>query len=154
MPLTKSDIPDLLLPGLKADFALAYRNELANSVTERIATVVNTTMPVQKYAWLGAVPPMREFIDEQVIPREDLARDGAECRIGEAFLAEQARDLRKGEQSHRPGVAPSAIYASGFPVRRRSDGRAPAARGRALLGLRPPLAPARLGAARDGISRG
>lgn len=65
MALTKSDIPDLLLPGLKAEFALAYKAELDNSVAEQIATIISTTMPVQKYAWLGAVPPMREFIDER-----------------------------------------------------------------------------------------
>lgn len=65
MALTKNDIPDLLLPGLKAEFAMAYRNELDHSVVEKVATVVNTTQPVQKYAWLGTVPPMREFVDER-----------------------------------------------------------------------------------------
>lgn len=65
MPLTKSDVPDLILPGLKADFALAYRNELEHSFAETIATVINTTMPMQRYGWLGAVPPMREFVDER-----------------------------------------------------------------------------------------
>ncbi|MFZ4508375.1 MAG: Mu-like prophage major head subunit gpT family protein [Fimbriimonas sp.] len=65
MALTKSDIPDLLLPGLRADFAVAYRNELDTSIAERIATVVSTTVPAQKYAWLGSPPPMREFIDER-----------------------------------------------------------------------------------------
>jgi phage major head subunit gpT-like protein len=65
MPLTKSDVPDLILPGLKADFALAYRTELETSTAERIATVINTTVPAQKYGWLGAVPPMREFVDER-----------------------------------------------------------------------------------------
>lgn len=65
MALTKSDIPDLLLPGLKAEFAEAYRTELDNSVADKIATIINTTLPVQKYAWLGTVPPMREFIDER-----------------------------------------------------------------------------------------
>ena len=65
MALTKSDIPDLLLPGLRAEFAQAYRSELDTSVAERLATVVSTTMPVQRYAWLGAVPPMREFLDER-----------------------------------------------------------------------------------------
>lgn len=65
MALTRSDIPDLLLPGLKAEFDLAYRNELDQSTIEQIATVVNTTQPVQKYAWLGSTPPMREFIDER-----------------------------------------------------------------------------------------
>lgn len=65
MALTKSDIPDLLLPGLKAEFELAYRSEIDLSTAEQLATVINTTMPVQKYAWLGAVPPMREFLDER-----------------------------------------------------------------------------------------
>jgi phage major head subunit gpT-like protein len=65
MALTKSDIPDLLLPGLKAEFALAYQSELDNSVADKIATIINTTMPIQKYAWLGTIPPMREFVDER-----------------------------------------------------------------------------------------
>lgn len=65
MPLTKSDLPDLLLPGLRAEFAQAYRNEIEGSQAERLATVVSTTMPVQRYAWLGMVPPMREFLDER-----------------------------------------------------------------------------------------
>ncbi len=54
-----------MLPGLKAEFALAYQEQLNNSVTERLATIINTTQPIQKYAWMGTVPPMREFIDER-----------------------------------------------------------------------------------------
>ena len=65
MALTKSDIPDLLVPGLKAEFGEAYRSELDHSIAERIATVISTTQPSQKYAWLGSVPPMREFLDER-----------------------------------------------------------------------------------------
>lgn len=65
MALTKSDIPDLLIPGLKAEFGEAYRSELDHSIADRIATIINTTMPSQKYAWLGSVPPMREFLDER-----------------------------------------------------------------------------------------
>ncbi len=65
MPLTKSDIPELLLPGLKTEFELAYRAEVSDSIAEKLATVVNTSMPIQKYAWLGATPPMREFVDER-----------------------------------------------------------------------------------------
>ncbi|MCE9558775.1 MAG: Mu-like prophage major head subunit gpT family protein [Armatimonadetes bacterium] len=65
MAITKSDIPDLLLPGLKTEFELAYRSELSNNIVERVATVVNTTLPVQRYAWLGATPAMREFTDER-----------------------------------------------------------------------------------------
>jgi phage major head subunit gpT-like protein len=44
---------------------MAYRTELDNSVAEKIATIINTTLPVQKYGWLGTVPPMREFVDER-----------------------------------------------------------------------------------------
>lgn len=65
MALTKSDIPDLLLPGLRTEFELAYRSQVEDSIANTIATVVNTTQPVQKYAWLGAAPPMREFLDER-----------------------------------------------------------------------------------------
>jgi phage major head subunit gpT-like protein len=65
MPVTKSDIPDLLLPGLKAEFQQAYRSENDQSIAEKITTVINTTLPVQKYPWLGSTPPMREFIDER-----------------------------------------------------------------------------------------
>lgn len=65
MALTKSDIPELLLPGLKTEFELAYRSEMDSSVADKIATVINTTQPIQKYAWLGSTPPMREFIDER-----------------------------------------------------------------------------------------
>lgn len=65
MSLTKSDIPELLLPGLRTEFAQAYRSSLDTSVADQIATVINTTMPIQKYAWLGATPPMREFVDER-----------------------------------------------------------------------------------------
>lgn len=65
MPLTRSDIPHLLLPGLRADFDLAYRSELDASVADKIATVVSTSLPAQRYGWLGATPPMREFVDER-----------------------------------------------------------------------------------------
>lgn len=65
MALTRSDIPDLLIPGLKTEFELAYRAQTQDSIADQIATVVNTSMPVQKYGWLGATPPMREFIDER-----------------------------------------------------------------------------------------
>ncbi|MDX2064712.1 MAG: Mu-like prophage major head subunit gpT family protein [Fimbriimonadaceae bacterium] len=65
MPVTTSDISALVLPGLRAEFALAYRNALDDNLADRIATVINTTLPNQTYAWLSAAPPMREFIDER-----------------------------------------------------------------------------------------
>lgn len=65
MALTRSDIPDLLIPGLKTEFELAYRAQVQDSIADQIATVVSTSLPVQKYGWLGATPPMREFLDER-----------------------------------------------------------------------------------------
>ena len=65
MALTKSDIPDLLLPGLKAEFALAYRNEQQADVVSQLATVIQTTQPIQKYPLLDNAPAMREFVDER-----------------------------------------------------------------------------------------
>ena len=66
MAVTTSDVPQLLLPGLRAEFATAYHSQLDNSVADQIATVINTTQPLQRYAWLGAPPAMREFLDERV----------------------------------------------------------------------------------------
>ncbi len=65
MALTKSDIPDLLLPGLKAEFSLAYRNEQEADVVSKLATVIQTTQPVQRYPLLDNAPAMREFADER-----------------------------------------------------------------------------------------
>lgn len=93
MPLTKSDIPDLLLPGLKAEFAHAYRNELDNSIAEKLATVINTTLPSQKYAWLGTVPPMREFIDERRPSGLAAYSQTIEDKVFESTLAVDRRAL-------------------------------------------------------------
>ncbi|MCW5945919.1 MAG: Mu-like prophage major head subunit gpT family protein [Fimbriimonadales bacterium] len=65
MPITKSDIPNLLLPGLRTEFDLAYRKRAETGVAQQIATIVNTTIPQQKYAWLGSTPTMNEFVDER-----------------------------------------------------------------------------------------
>jgi phage major head subunit gpT-like protein len=65
MAITKSDIPSLLLPGLKTEFDLAYRQRVDSGVANLIATTITTTNPSQKYAWLGAMPGMQEFVDER-----------------------------------------------------------------------------------------
>jgi len=65
MAITKSDIPSLLLPGLKTEFDLAYRKRIDSGVAQLIATTITTTNPTQKYAWLGATPGMQEFVDER-----------------------------------------------------------------------------------------
>jgi phage major head subunit gpT-like protein len=65
MAITKSDIPNLLLPGLRTEFDLAYRRRVDDGVAAQIATVISTTNPTQKYAWLGSSPAMQEFLDER-----------------------------------------------------------------------------------------
>jgi phage major head subunit gpT-like protein len=65
MAITKSDIPSLLLPGLRTEFDLAYRSRVEHGVARQIATYITTTVPVQKYGWLGSTPTMREFLDER-----------------------------------------------------------------------------------------
>jgi phage major head subunit gpT-like protein len=65
MPIAKSDIPNLLLPGLRTEFDLAYRKRADTGIAQQIATIINTTIPLQKYAWLGSTPTMSEFIDER-----------------------------------------------------------------------------------------
>jgi phage major head subunit gpT-like protein len=65
MAITKSDIPDLLLPGLRTEFDAAYRQRIEDGVVPEIATIVNTTVASQKYAWLGSAPTMQEFNDER-----------------------------------------------------------------------------------------
>lgn len=128
MALTKSDIPDLLLPGLRAEFELAYRNELSESVAERIATVVSTTMPVQKYPWLGATPPMREFVDERRPAGLNSYSVSIEDKTFEASIAVERRaieddqldlirlrirDLASRVASHRHQIVVEAL-AAGF----------------------------------------
>jgi len=93
MALTKSDIPDLLLPGLKAEFAQAYKTELDNSVADKIATIINTTLPVQKYTWLGTVPPMREFIDERQPSGLSAYTVSIEDKVFESSLAVDRRAI-------------------------------------------------------------
>ena len=64
MAIVKSDIPRLLEAGLRAVFFDAY--EAAPVSWEQIATVVPSEQDTEKYAWLGAVPKMREFKDERL----------------------------------------------------------------------------------------
>ncbi len=66
MPLVRSDLLSLIEAGLRTEFFRAYRQLSESSIVSRIATVVRTNLPTQKYGWLGSVPAMREFIDERV----------------------------------------------------------------------------------------
>ena len=64
MPLTRSDMPTLLEDGLKTVFFEALDATIGDY--ERIATIVPSESDQENYAWLGAVPAMREFTDERM----------------------------------------------------------------------------------------
>lgn len=64
MPLTKSDMPNLLEDGLKTVFFEALDSAIGEY--ERVATVVDSSNDEESYPWLGAVPGMREFKDERM----------------------------------------------------------------------------------------
>lgn len=63
MTLVKSDIPALLTAGLKTAFFQTF-GETA-SQWDRVATTVPSTHDTESYAWLGALPGVREFVDER-----------------------------------------------------------------------------------------
>ena len=64
MPLTRSDMPTLLEDGLKTVFFEALDATIGDY--ERIATIVGSESDQENYAWLGAVPAIREFKDERM----------------------------------------------------------------------------------------
>jgi phage major head subunit gpT-like protein len=66
MPLVRSDLLSLMEAGLRTEFFRAYRQLSESSIVPRIATIVRTNLPTQKYGWLGSVPAMRAFIDERI----------------------------------------------------------------------------------------
>jgi len=64
MTLVKSDIPELLTAGLKTLFFQTFGETPAQ--WDRVATLVPSTRDTEQYAWLGALPGMREFVDERM----------------------------------------------------------------------------------------
>ena len=52
MPLVKSDIAQLLLPGVRAIFTEAY-DKAPMPIYEQIATVIPSTLDTEQYGWLG-----------------------------------------------------------------------------------------------------
>jgi phage major head subunit gpT-like protein len=63
MPISSSDIPGLLLPGLKTAFFNTF-TEQAHQWSQ-IATMIPSDKDSEHYAWLGATPGVNEFIDER-----------------------------------------------------------------------------------------
>jgi len=66
--IVRSDIPKLLLAGMRTEFMGAY--EKATSDYEKLTTTVESTKSEETYPWLGAVPKMSEWKDER--KEEDL----------------------------------------------------------------------------------
>ena len=64
MSLTRTDTPILLEDGLKTVFFEALDATIGNY--ERITTVITSESDQETYAWLGAVPTIREFTDERM----------------------------------------------------------------------------------------
>jgi len=62
--LVKSDIPKLLLAGMRTEFMKAY--EVAAKDYEKLATVISSTKSSETYPWLGGVPKMHEWKDERI----------------------------------------------------------------------------------------
>jgi phage major head subunit gpT-like protein len=131
MAITKSDIPELLLPGLKTEFELAYRSQAEDSVANTLATVINTTQPVQKYAWLGAAPPMREFVDERRLQGMGSYSVTIEDKTFEATIAVdrkaieddqidlvrlRVQDLASRVSQHRHQIVVEALLAGGTGI--------------------------------------
>ena len=63
MTLVKSDIPELLTAGLKTAFFQTFGE--APAQWDKVATTIPSERDTEQYAWLGALPGMREFRDER-----------------------------------------------------------------------------------------
>lgn len=63
MAIVKSDIPQLFRAGLKTLFFQTFTETAAN--WDKVTTVVMSDKDTENYAWLGALPGVREFLDER-----------------------------------------------------------------------------------------
>lgn len=93
MPLVRTDLLSLMEAGLRTEFSRAYRQLNETSIVPRIATVVRTNLPTQKYGWLGSVPTMREFIDERVPVGLRAFEYAISDQVWEASIAVERRAL-------------------------------------------------------------
>ncbi len=93
MPLVRTDLLSLIEAGLRTEFFRAYRQLDESSIVPRIATVVRTNLPTQKYGWLGSVPTMREFIDERVPTGLRAFEYAISDQVWEASIAVERRAL-------------------------------------------------------------
>ena len=63
MAIVKSDISPLLTAGLKTQFFLTFGETPA--LWDKVATLIRSDKDTEEYAWLGALPGVREFLDER-----------------------------------------------------------------------------------------
>ena len=63
--LVRSDISGLLLAGLKTQFFATFTEQTSDY--DKICTVVPSDKDTEHYAWLGALPSVREFLDERQV---------------------------------------------------------------------------------------
>jgi len=62
--LVKTDIPNLLLAGIKKDFMKQLKMHTPDWT--KVATKIPSTKSTEPYAWLGAVPDLKEWKDERI----------------------------------------------------------------------------------------
>lgn len=62
--IAKTDIPQLLLSGMRTNFMKAY--ETATKEHEMLTTTIMSTKSSETYPWLGGVPKMTEWKDERI----------------------------------------------------------------------------------------
>lgn len=93
MPLVRSDLLSLVEAGLRTEFFSAFRQLEGESIVPRIATIIRTTLPTQKYGWLGTVPVMREFVDERTPTGLRVVEYAISDRTWEASIAVDRRAL-------------------------------------------------------------
>jgi phage major head subunit gpT-like protein len=66
MPLTRSDTPYALLPGIQQLFMQEFAGVgTAPPSWEQYCSIVDSNKDQERYSWLGSVPKMREFTDER-----------------------------------------------------------------------------------------
>ena len=63
MALVKSDIGPLLRAGLKTQFFQTF--DATPAQWDKVATLIKSDKDSEEYAWLGALPGVREFLDER-----------------------------------------------------------------------------------------
>lgn len=99
MPITKSDIANSLLPGIKGVFFEAYE-QAPEPLYEQFATIVPSTLDTEQYAWIGSIPKMREFIGERQAREAKGYNFSIKNRTWEATLAVERSAVEDDQLGH------------------------------------------------------